>query len=301
MEQTFIFANYKFNILLKDTSINIKIQDTNTIEIYEGSVNENDIYIRPISKFNKLLVNALNKISGFNINLVKIDNKIKCKLQYTGDFVEVEEVFLLNQMNDNKIIEYHLRQEIEQLKNKNNLLQEKIIEQNKIYTQIYSQLKKVGDKNSDFQNFAKNCCFGICNLDKTHSSYSTELLIWQEKVKTYINSICNDDSEYIVFDSVTPNGRSNSIKASITAYITNKGKIFQQFGYTNQQRYVLWDLETGLNKPILEMMCHFLIPRKFDSGYQIVMDTNTWGDYKPILYMWNLHLGSANKIHGFKN
>ena len=68
MNQTICFSDcsptgadlqcYKFDIELLNTSINIKVFNTTSLELYEGSVNEAEIYIQPISKFYKMLVSG---------------------------------------------------------------------------------------------------------------------------------------------------------------------------------------------------------------------------------------------------
>ena len=58
MNQTICFSDYKFDIELVNTSINIKVFNTTSLDLYEGSVNEAEIYIQPISKFYKMLVSG---------------------------------------------------------------------------------------------------------------------------------------------------------------------------------------------------------------------------------------------------
>jgi hypothetical protein len=85
MNQTICFSDYKFDIELVNTSINIKVFNTTSLDLYEGSVNEAEIYIQPISKFYKMLISGLNKENNFNFEINKLTDKLKCQLNYLNE------------------------------------------------------------------------------------------------------------------------------------------------------------------------------------------------------------------------
>ena len=122
MNQTIYFSDYKFDIELVNTSINIKVFNTTSLDLYEGSVNEAEIYVQPISKFYKMLVSGLNKENNFNFEINNLTDKLKCRLNYLNEFVDIEEFIILNKKANNKAVEYYLNNKIEVLEEKNKLL-----------------------------------------------------------------------------------------------------------------------------------------------------------------------------------
>ena len=134
MNQTICFSNcshtgadlqwYKFDIELLNTSINIKVFNTTSLDLYEGSVNEAEIYVQPISKFYKMLVSGLNKENNFNFEINNLTDKLKCQLNYLNEFVDIEEFIILNKKANNKAVEYHLNNKIEVLEKQVKLLSE---------------------------------------------------------------------------------------------------------------------------------------------------------------------------------
>jgi len=140
MNQTICFSDcsptgadlqcYKFDIELLNTSINIKVFNTTSLDLYEGSVNEAEIYIQPISKFHKMLVSGLNKENNFNFEINNLTDKLKCRLNYLNEFVDIEEFIILNKKANNKAVEYHLHNEINLLKEQVKLLSEQVNQMN---------------------------------------------------------------------------------------------------------------------------------------------------------------------------
>lgn len=53
----------------------------------------NDIYINPLDKFYKMLSSALESKLGFTFSIESLTDKLKCKLNYTTEFVDLEEIF----------------------------------------------------------------------------------------------------------------------------------------------------------------------------------------------------------------
>ena len=124
MNQTICFSDYKFDIELVNTSINIKVFNTTSLDLYEGSVNEAEIYVQPISKFYKMLVNGLNKENNFNFEINNLTDKLKCRLNYLNEFVDIEEFIILHKKANNKAVKYHQQNEINLLKEQVKLLSE---------------------------------------------------------------------------------------------------------------------------------------------------------------------------------
>ncbi len=100
MTHVITYLNYRFDIELGKNQISIKVFDTNTMDLFEGTVNEHEIYINPIDKFEKLLVSALKKHHGFSIEVTKSSDTIKGKLTYKTYFIELDETFSLNKISE---------------------------------------------------------------------------------------------------------------------------------------------------------------------------------------------------------
>jgi hypothetical protein len=126
MTQTIHFSDYKFDITLEPTNININIFNSKTMDLFEGSINQNDIYINPLDKFYKMLSNGLESKPGFTFSIESLTDKLKCKLNYTTEFIDLEEIFVVNKKANNKAVEYHLNNKIEVLEEKNKLLNNQI-------------------------------------------------------------------------------------------------------------------------------------------------------------------------------
>ncbi len=97
MTQSIIYSKYKFDITVGQSSVDIQVFDTTSHNKYAGTVNEHEIYVTPIGKFVKLLTGALENQPDFSIGIVKLPDKLKCQLTYKTDFIELEEIFALDQ------------------------------------------------------------------------------------------------------------------------------------------------------------------------------------------------------------
>ena len=87
------FSNYKFNFVLNDTTLNIQIQNIINNNLFEGTIYEKTFY--------KMILNALVKTENFNIKIDEEDNIIKIIINYDTDFINVEEIFTFNKINEN--------------------------------------------------------------------------------------------------------------------------------------------------------------------------------------------------------
>jgi hypothetical protein len=100
MNQTVIYNNYKIDITLESNAntVQIKMFDTVSLELFEGSVNANEIYVSPIEKFYQMLSSALDKKTDFAIGITRLTDKIKCKLTYKTHFIELDEFLSLDKI-----------------------------------------------------------------------------------------------------------------------------------------------------------------------------------------------------------
>lgn len=145
---THMYNDYLFEINQNDTETIIKIQNVNTLTIFEGILNEKNISIKPFSKFNIMMSRALAYENNYNIVFDEIINKndiknnvINIRILFNNDVVEIIQPFTLNEVfiSDNekqKIKIMFLENEIRNLKlnvfklkqkNENILLMSKVI------------------------------------------------------------------------------------------------------------------------------------------------------------------------------
>ena len=75
-----IYDNYKFEIDIIDTTLNIKLTQTDLLDVYESVVKENDIYVKPIKKFYSMIETSLNKESNYNLIISDKKNQLICSL-----------------------------------------------------------------------------------------------------------------------------------------------------------------------------------------------------------------------------
>jgi len=91
---TIIIDNYKFELELLPTQINIKLTDTQIFEMYEVTINEDDnMCVKPLKKFYSMIVNSLNKEINYNIT---IDNKIpEFIISYNNEIIDIQQKITL--------------------------------------------------------------------------------------------------------------------------------------------------------------------------------------------------------------
>ena len=98
------YGNYLFDIKNKENEMIIKIQNKDTYRMYEGIITEKDIYIKPFTEFNIMLINALTYKKNYNININEIKDEydktynIIVKILYYNDIINKEELFRLNEI-----------------------------------------------------------------------------------------------------------------------------------------------------------------------------------------------------------
>ena len=82
---TITVDNYKFELELSPPLIKIKLTDTTSYDMDEGTVNEDDIYVKPIQKFYSMIIKSLNKEDKYSIDIISRTDKIICKVIYSCD------------------------------------------------------------------------------------------------------------------------------------------------------------------------------------------------------------------------
>ena len=91
--------------------------DNILMEIYEGSVKEDDLYIKPIKKFHSMIIRSLNKDPSFNFSMDTQNSKIVCTVSYSTDMVDIEEYIILNKISaceSRELLLVHKVKELEQ-------------------------------------------------------------------------------------------------------------------------------------------------------------------------------------------
>jgi hypothetical protein len=95
------YENFSFEIKLNENEILIKIQNINTNIIYEGILNNKNIHIKPLTKFNIMLNRSLEKEENYNITFEEINdthNKLIVKILFNNDILDIEQSFTLNEL-----------------------------------------------------------------------------------------------------------------------------------------------------------------------------------------------------------
>ena len=61
--ETITYENYTFKFNVTKDQIKVNMTDNILMEIYEGIVKEDDIYVKPIKKFYSMIIRALNNFT----------------------------------------------------------------------------------------------------------------------------------------------------------------------------------------------------------------------------------------------
>lgn len=152
MINTITYSNYKFDIEPKQNQVYIKAFDTVTMELYEGTVYEHEIYVSPINKFCTMLSSALGQEKDFTIGIVRCPDKLKCELKYKTNFIELDEAFSLDQVANTQAIEHFLKNKITELEKRVESFETKLLDNEKQHKQKISELEAQIDKPIVFAN-----------------------------------------------------------------------------------------------------------------------------------------------------
>jgi hypothetical protein len=112
---TIIYDNYKFEIELSESQININLTKTDLLDVYKGFVNEADIYVKPIKKFYLMIGKALNKEPNYNIIITEKKGQMICSFSYNNEMIDIEETITCTKVNSDKTKELLLVKRVKEL------------------------------------------------------------------------------------------------------------------------------------------------------------------------------------------
>ena len=113
--ETITYDNYIFKIELDKNQIKLNMTDNTLMEIYEGSVKEDDLYIKPIKKFHSMIIRSLNKETSFNFSIDNRNSKMVCTVSYSTDMIDLEEHIILNKISATESRELLLVRKVKEL------------------------------------------------------------------------------------------------------------------------------------------------------------------------------------------
>jgi len=130
--ETILFDEYEFIVELLPTQISVILNHND--ELYGNIIEEDDLYIKPISKFYSMIIKSLNKEDKYSINIIMKTDKIICKFTYSCDILEIEEPMILNKgltylqtkklYNSNQIFKQNQKSLENTLESRNELISE---------------------------------------------------------------------------------------------------------------------------------------------------------------------------------
>lgn len=234
------FDNYKENLILKEI-ISLDNQSQLQIKRLEQHIQELQQSVQQIKKVN----------DNNNKYIVTLEKKLK-------EYEDNEENLKIRQkiLQDTEIETYKRIKNLEQkLVLKEQETERKIVEETKKFTEEFklreqqietrwlslinqeqnNTLPKVAEKDQKFMENIEKCMsfgkgFKVILNDITYQGKDTQDLI--KKLQDTMNSVMIDDKEYIV--KILIRGGMK------TGYITNYGKVFQQFYYSPNNYILYW-------------------------------------------------------------
>jgi len=112
---TIIYDNYKFEIELFGTHLNVKLTDIEQLDIYECSVKEADIYVKPIKKFYSMIEKGLSREPNYNVTINDKKTPLVCSFAYSTEMVDIEESVSFTKVNTQKTKELLLIERVKEL------------------------------------------------------------------------------------------------------------------------------------------------------------------------------------------
>ena len=120
---TIIHDNYKFEIEITKTKLNINLTEINLLDIYECSVEEADIYVKPIKKFYSMIEKSLNKEPNYNLIITNKKGQLICSFAYKNEMLDIEESMTFTKVNSEKTKELLLIECVKELTKRVNVLE----------------------------------------------------------------------------------------------------------------------------------------------------------------------------------
>ena len=114
-ELSIIYDKYKFEVELVGTQINFKLTDSELLDLYEASVKEADIYVKPIKKFYAMIEKALCQEPNYSITINDKKAPIVCSFAYNNEMIDIEESISFTKVNTQKTKEVLLVERIKEL------------------------------------------------------------------------------------------------------------------------------------------------------------------------------------------
>lgn len=112
---TIVYDNYTFEIEISGTQLDIKLTETDLLDIYECSVNESDIYVKPIKKFYSMIKKALNNEPNYNVIITNKKDQLICSFSYNTEMIDIEETITFTKINSGKTKELLLVKRVKEL------------------------------------------------------------------------------------------------------------------------------------------------------------------------------------------
>jgi hypothetical protein len=114
-ELLIIYDKYKFEVELVGTQINFKLTDSELLDLYEASVKEADIYVKPIKKFYAMIEKALCQEPNYSITINDKKTPLVCSFAYNNEMIDIEESISFTKVNTQKTKEVLLVERIKEL------------------------------------------------------------------------------------------------------------------------------------------------------------------------------------------
>ena len=166
--------NYKFELELLPPQIKIKLTDTTSYDMYEGIVNEDDIYVKPIQKFYSMIIKSLNKEPNYNFKMNDKKTTLICTISYSTEMVDIDEHIKFIKLEDHKTKELLLLDEIRSLKEQVTNLEQLVedlaeeLDVNNILTFAY---KRVDYQHASISDESRSISFNINNTELNFRPY----------------------------------------------------------------------------------------------------------------------------------
>jgi hypothetical protein len=147
---TIIYDKYKFEIEIIGSRLYIKLTDTELLDVYESSVEEAEIYVKPIKKFYSMIEKSLNKEPNYNLIITNKRDQIICSFSYKNEMLYIEELVTFTKVVSDKTKELLLVECVKELTIRIEVL-----------TRQVKELKKEVIIEFGYRNFGEKMIFNI--------------------------------------------------------------------------------------------------------------------------------------------
>jgi hypothetical protein len=112
---TILYDKYKFEIEIKPDQIYINLTDCEFLDIHEATINESDIFVKPIKKFYSMIDKSLNKEPNYTVTISENKEQLTCIFSYSTEMISIEEPVRFTKINTQKTKELLLVERIKEL------------------------------------------------------------------------------------------------------------------------------------------------------------------------------------------